>query len=292
MFSDANQSVPLLSGTVPESFGIWPIFILLVLSFTSICTLFLSILMITRRRFYQSFHHLDQTNQPPFYLQSIWSEIGKQYQIQREKLILGEKLGQGRSVDIYQGEWKQSRKKSTTVAVKILHERSISSIMEYLIETNRMKTLSHRNILSLLGVSWDPTREAMMVYPLMKNGDLRSFIANEIHQPTMRQVLKWAIQIADGMEYFVSMQCVHGDLAARNCLLDDEFVCRIADFSLTRDLLDRDYCHITVANKENATANSVYKSKRVPLRWLSPETIESGKYTTQSDTVSLRVLAL
>ena len=245
--------------------------------------------MITRRRFYHSFHSI---RQPPFYLQSIWSEIGQQYQIPRKQLIVTDKIGQGCLVDIYQGEWKQSRKTSLSIAVKILEERSISSMLDYLSESNRMKTFSHRNVLSLLGVTWDSSREAMIIYSWMPNGDLRHFISNQIHQPTMRQLLKWAIQIADGMEYLVSMKFIHRDLAARNCLLDEEFVCRIADFSLTRDLLDRDYCTLPITNKDTQETIIKNKPKRVPLRWLSPETIESGIYTIQSDIVNFILIDL
>lgn len=243
--------------------------------------------MITRRRFYHSSHHFGQTVLPPFYLQSIWNDIDQQYRIQRKQLILSDKIGEGCFVDIFQGEWKQNRKKSLTVAVKIVRDRTISSMIEYLTEINRTTSFSHRNVLSLVGVTWDGTREAMAIYPLMKNGDLRNFLSNEIHQPTMRQLLKWAIQISDGMEYLSSLKFVHRDLAARNCHVDEEFVCRIADFSLTHDLLDRDYYNLPISIKDSEDQSTQNKTRRVPIRWLSPEAIESAKYTTQSDIVRL-----
>ena len=286
-FENGSQSVSLLVASVPQSFGVWPIFILIILSLSSICTLFLSVLMITRRRFYQSIHYFDQTALPPFYLQSLWNDFDQQYRIERKQLILSEKIGQGCFVDIHQGEWKQSRKKSLSIAVKILRDRTISSMFEYLTEINRTKSFSHRNVLSLLGITWDATREAMVIYPLMNNGDLRNFLSNQMHQPTMRQLLKWAVQVSDGMEYLTSMKFVHRDLAARNCLLDEEFVCRIADFSLTRDLLDRDYCNLPISAKDSTDTSAQNRTRRVPIRWLSPEAIESATYTTQSDIVRL-----
>lgn len=46
----------------------------------------------------------------------------------------------------------------------------------------------------------------------------------------------WALQAASGMAYLVSRDVVHGDLAARNCLLNGDRVLKIGDFGLSRAL--------------------------------------------------------
>lgn len=159
---------------------------------------------------------------------------------------------------------------------------------EFLFEANRMKEFCHSNILSLIGVSWDPVRKAMVILPYMKNGDLRSYISNEKNRPTVRQLITWGIQVADGMEYLSSLKFVHRDLATRNCMLDENLICRISDFGLSRDVFDRDYYLVPrTTTKEKDGVSIQIPPRRLPIRWLSPESIESSRYTIQSDVVSL-----
>ena len=59
---------------------------------------------------------------------------------------------------------------------------------------------------------------------------------------TTRDLISWSLQIARGMDYLVSKKVLHGDLAARNVLLADDGVVKVADFGLARQLYnDYDY---------------------------------------------------
>ena len=53
---------------------------------------------------------------------------------------------------------------------------------------------------------------------------------------TNRDLISWSVQIARGMDYLVSKKVLHGDLAARNVLLADDGVVKVADFGLARQL--------------------------------------------------------
>jgi serine/threonine protein kinase len=71
-------------------------------------------------------------------------------------------------------------------------------------------------------------------------------------------------------------------------MLDEQLTCKISDFGLSRDIIDRDYYTVpTTTTKENDGKNIQMTPRRLPIRWLSPESIESSKYTIQSDVVSL-----
>ena len=57
-----------------------------------------------------------------------------------------------------------------------------------------------------------------------------------------RDLISWSFQIARGMDHLVKKKVLHGDLAARNILLADDGVVKVADFGLARQLYqDYDY---------------------------------------------------
>jgi serine/threonine protein kinase len=84
-------------------------------------------------------------------------------------------------------------------------------------------------------------------------------------------------QICKGMEYLGSMKCIHRDLAARNVLVAKDYIIKIADFGLARDVQKNDYYRKT-------------GDGWLPVRWMAPEALFSRRYTTQSDVWSFGIL--
>ena len=77
-----------------------------------------------------------------------------------------------------------------------------------------------------------------------------------------------------GTNLFLSLCYTCRDLAARNCLVStpdrSDMVVKIGDFGLARDIYKHDYYR-----KEGEGL--------LPVRWMSPESLVDGVFTTQSD---------
>uniref|UniRef100_A0A915KE26 Uncharacterized protein n=1 Tax=Romanomermis culicivorax TaxID=13658 RepID=A0A915KE26_ROMCU len=99
---------------------------------------------------------------------------------------------------------------------------------------------------------------------------LDSLEIKRINRDNQIDFLHIATQIASGMEYLAANHYVHRDLAARNCLVADRITIKISDFGLARDVYANDYY-------------VVQSSKRLPIRWMSPESILQGNFSEASD---------
>ncbi|KAL2095213.1 hypothetical protein ACEWY4_009932 [Coilia grayii] len=93
----------------------------------------------------------------------------------------------------------------------------------------------------------------------------------------MEDLLRFSYDVAQGMDFLTSRNCIHRDVAARNVLLTDSCVAKICDFGLARDIMN--------------DSNYVVKGNaRLPVKWMSPESIFDCVYTVQSDVWSYGIL--
>ncbi|XP_033744657.1 hepatocyte growth factor receptor-like [Pecten maximus] len=146
--------------------------------------------------------------------------------IEREWLTLGEILGRGHFGCVHKGFLTlPGAKEDTLVAVKSLHNDSPREIdvQSFLEEAMRMKDFHHENVLTLTGICFGMDDMPLVVLPYMSHGDLLSYIRNEENNPTIKDLIVYGIDIAQGMDYLSGLKFVHRDLAARNCMLDENF---------------------------------------------------------------------
>lgn len=159
--------------------------------------------------------------------------------------------------------------------------------MEFLQEAQLMSNFKHEHILKLIGVCFD-VDSLYIIMELMKGGDLLSYLRQ--NRPSaiggtsplkLIDIISMCVDVASGCRYLEEMHFVHRDLAARNCLVSSldpiERVVKIGDFGLARDIYKNDYYR-----KEGEGL--------LPVRWMSPESLVDGVFTSQSDIWAFGVL--
>ncbi|KAI8484468.1 Endothelial cell-specific molecule 1 [Branchiostoma belcheri] len=93
--------------------------------------------------------------------------------------------------------------------------------------------------------------------------------------------LGFASGVASGLAELARLKIVHRDIAARNVVISDRKVAKIADFGLSRDVY---------TSSAYERTNQGGEEELLPLKWMAVESLRDGVYTCESDVWSYGVL--
>nr|XP_043068213.1 insulin-like receptor [Drosophila bipectinata] len=232
----------------------------------------------------------------PFYHSMQY--VPDSWEVSRESIIQLAPLGQGSFGMVYEGILKSIEGTDRECAIKTVNEHATDrERSNFLSEASVMKEFDTNHVVRLLGVC-SRGQPALVVMELMKKGDLKSYlrahrpeerdeammtylqrigVTGNVQPPTYGRIYRMAMEIADGMAYLAAKKFVHRDLAARNCMVADDLTVKIGDFGMTRDVYETDYYRKGTKGL-------------LPVRWMAPESLRDGVYSSASDVFSFGVV--
>ena len=223
-------------------------------------------------------------------------------EIDRGNFTIDEMIGAGNFGAVYKGVLKGLYKANDKIPIAIKTVTSFDTNLELMaIEAfiGEIKIMSivdpHLNLVNMIGSctsDFSETNQLWLLIEYCHYGDLKNYLIvnkNNIlnmkdeNKDPSRILLQWSYDIAKGMQYLARRNIMHGDLAARNILLEDELlhsrriVAKISDFGLSKHMYEE------VKYKKESRVD-------VPWKWMALEYLEYGIFTTTSDVWSFAVL--
>ena len=244
-------------------------------------------------------HYVRQPFLPPSVIQMMKTFTP----IEKSRIQYVKQLGQGNFGVVFQGKCGglEEGEEQTLVAVKTLkQESSQEAVVDFVREAKLLHSFDHPHIVHFYGVCMEDM-PYYMVFEYMDQGDLCQFLrmhgssAQRRYNPPMfrdrtpstistesatlgvTQLLDMCKQIASGMAYLESKKHIHRDLACRNCLIKTGMIVKVADFGMSQNLYSRDYYRVE--------GQAV-----LPVRWMPPESIIYGTFSTLGDVWSFGVV--
>ncbi|ETN85239.1 protein tyrosine kinase [Necator americanus] len=156
--------------------------------------------------------------------------------------------------------------------IKTDAEISKEIIKEVMKEARLMRGLRHPNVVKLYGVGV-LERPLYILLEYVAGGSLKTYLKKNKQSISIDERVQMALGAAWGIDYLHKAKILHRDIAARNCLYDHDSAVKISDFGLSR----------------NGVVYKMKSAKKMPVRWMAPESITTYNFSQKSDVYSFGV---
>uniref|UniRef100_A0AAR2J4J0 LIM domain kinase 2 n=1 Tax=Pygocentrus nattereri TaxID=42514 RepID=A0AAR2J4J0_PYGNA len=206
-------------------------------------------------------------------------------------LIHGEVLGKG-----FFGQAIKVTHKATgeVMVMKELIRCDEETQKTFLKEVKVMRSLDHPNVLKFIGVLYKDKR-LNLITEFIEGGTLKDFIRDMDPFP-WRQRVSFAKGIASGMAYLHSMSIIHRDLNSHNCLVKLDNTVVVADFGLSRLVMEDKVKQPPPDKPTNKKRlfRRIDRKKRYTVvgnpYWMAPEMLNGKRYDEKVDVFSFGIV--
>ena len=171
-----------------------------------------------------------------------------------------ESLGEGAFGVVHRVTFKEPYQGLTEAAAKSIREIKTG-------EVEILKNLHHPHIVRLYGYIQDKFAN-LIILEYAKNGTVYDYIEKHGKEPVFHDLLlKWTLESAKALEYLHDNRVLHRDVKASNCLLFDDYILKLSDFGLAREI----------------TTPLVSSSAKGTWRYVASEIHQDNHYSFASD---------
>uniref|UniRef100_A0ACD5V3J9 Uncharacterized protein n=1 Tax=Avena sativa TaxID=4498 RepID=A0ACD5V3J9_AVESA len=146
------------------------------------------------------------------------------------------KLGRGGFGTIYLGYINRMNLEVAVKRVSMSNAESNRGEQEFIAEKNTISTLSHRNLVKLIGWCHEGS-ELLLVYEYFPMGSLDKLLYAGAPDLTWERRYRIICGVASALDYLhhgSSKRILHRDVKASNVMLDEDYNARLGDFGLAR----------------------------------------------------------